>query len=363
MGNLSVAGPSVFLNYKVDNVESLVTKLIEKREWKLLLKLIQDNPSEATKKDKSHGRLPIHRALIHGAPIQLVETLIKLYPAALQTGDNLDNYPIYYSIVNNANYPIFFLLLSYNTECLKKGDKDGHLPLHNAIARKMNENTLLLFINTYPESALKRTRLGKHSLHYACEFNASASVVKTILSVNPDEISGNNKLGSKHNSNQNLATILTADDEPNSNTDLAVSPHSSAIRTATDNLTPTRSVASPTGSNTDFQQRETDCEERTELSPSTTTLNNEHIASTSPMSPFATATSQSSDNNITSNNNTPANNSKVDTLKAYTNSLACDFHQSKLPIHIACEYKASLGVVNLLIEAYPEGVSVMGEWC
>eukprot|EP01034_Spumella_vulgaris_P021612 gene21612-27651_t len=182
------------------------------------------------------------------------------------------------------------------------------------------------------------------------------SVVKAILSVNPSDISRSNKLShsSKQGSNQSLVILTTdlpllktnstetegslhdggsaADDIEIENEDSGVDNNGGSIRQSI-----SASVDSPTTpsskdqTSTKFQSHSKDSQE------------------------------ESSERNDSPDGSRPGNISIVSTTSVnFTNTLAQDFYQSKLPLHIACEHKASVGVVSLLIEAYPEAVSILG---
>ena len=325
MGNLSCAYSTYpeGKNVKRETLDIFITKLIDNKEWKIIHKLLSDNPSEVAKKDKIHGRLPIHRAIIHNAPVYLIEAIIQLYPVAMTTPDQLGNLPFYYAIINNANYAIFLLLLSYNIEGLKKADKEGQIALHLAITRKMNESIILLFINTFPESVTKKTKLGKHSLHFACEYNAPINIFKAILGYNMDpSVVTNSRFNNNNNRINSNAVRLNS---PNSPTSPPDSPS-----------TPSRNIGQAGGprrhSTTSVPEKSSTTPKNTLLSPRNTTNSKVPLTDTS----------------------------SIGSVVTVINTLTHDLFNSKLPLHIACESKASFEAIHLLVTSYPESVSIQG---
>lgn len=73
--------------------------------------------------------LPIHAALIHGAPLQLIQDLIHFHPKATTCADDQGNMPIHLAFRYGSEEAIFNLVVETNPSALKLKNGKGRTPL------------------------------------------------------------------------------------------------------------------------------------------------------------------------------------------------------------------------------------------
>jgi len=111
-------------------------KCIEDQAWDVVLRRMERMPQEAQfwivrrAFDKSivWRRLPIHEALIHSAPLGVVEALITAHPAGAKDKDSSQRLAIHYACELHASIDVIKLLLIVHPACLDEKDTLGNTP-------------------------------------------------------------------------------------------------------------------------------------------------------------------------------------------------------------------------------------------
>jgi ankyrin repeat protein len=106
---------------------SVSIRLKRVQNWTLM------HPELLTIVDMTHGRLPIHYAVVSKSPdsLEIVQYLLDcLPPEALSRTDCYGRLPLHYACASNSAMPIVELLIDHYPEGLGVADVDGKLPWH-----------------------------------------------------------------------------------------------------------------------------------------------------------------------------------------------------------------------------------------
>ena len=78
-------------------------KLLSNKNWTGLIEAFREKPQYASFKDsKNHrGALPLHRAILKLASLELIDVLIELYPDGLREKDDNGMLPLHYACLYN----------------------------------------------------------------------------------------------------------------------------------------------------------------------------------------------------------------------------------------------------------------------
>ena len=133
-------------------------KCIEDQAWSVVLRRLERTPEEAQvwivrrAFDNSivWRRLPIHEALIHSAPIVVVEALLNAYPSSTKEKDSSHRLAIHYACLHQASVDVI------------KG-----------------------LLKAYPDGAIEKDSSKRLAIHYAYQNNASFDVIKQLLIAYP----------------------------------------------------------------------------------------------------------------------------------------------------------------------------------
>jgi len=128
------------------------------------------------------GRLPLHIACYRGASLEVLNLLIQVYPESYNVKSILDKKPsdflkewaqnahgnvpillLQEAIVNGFSEKLVKLLLEAFPESCMEQDKNGMIPLHHAYLRG---NSMRLLIHAYPEGASVKDKQGNIPSNY-----------------------------------------------------------------------------------------------------------------------------------------------------------------------------------------------------
>ncbi len=181
-------------------------KLLNNKDWTGLIAAFREKPQYASFKDtKNHrGALPLHRAILKLASLELIDVLIELYPDAVREGDENGLRPLHFACLYNFCMEKHFnalrderdktswgwvlkVLIEKYPQALQEPDNDGRLPLHLAASSaKTSPKALEMLLERYPDSISRRTKLGKLPLHFAVEARAANyDAVRILLDAYP----------------------------------------------------------------------------------------------------------------------------------------------------------------------------------
>lgn len=92
------------------------------------------------------SRLPLHTAIVRGAPYRVIELLIKCYPMAAKNPDSEGNYPLHLAFVRGVNVETTTLIMKQFQQAINIKNKRGLYPAECGNGRGVNE-LLQLCIN------------------------------------------------------------------------------------------------------------------------------------------------------------------------------------------------------------------------
>ena len=158
-----------------------------------------------------NGETTLHRILQdRNPPIDIIKTLIKYAPEALQMSDDLYRLPIHKACDSGKliSCEVIQTLVKSYSESVKVIDSSGCLPLHYAILRRASLEIVNFLIDCYPEGVTNQYRIQKRTplyylnernyvimmdesgmllLHHACKKNEfSADLVRVLVKAYPE---------------------------------------------------------------------------------------------------------------------------------------------------------------------------------
>lgn len=175
------------------SIRELVS-LIKDEKWDDVLAHLYDYEHDAdswieeTNKDGSlrWRSLPIHFACEHNPSFDVINELIRLYPASLETENYGGDLPIHVACREGVQKEILDLMMNLNPESLEKKECEGRLPLHLALFKKSTDACTIQDILCYYEKAARTPDdFGLLPLHYACSKEATAASIEALLKVYP----------------------------------------------------------------------------------------------------------------------------------------------------------------------------------
>lgn len=135
------------------------------------------------------GRTPLHIAAARGAPINVIQLLIRLRPEAVHEKDAWGKTPFacacaaateFNDSENNAYISELLRLLKDN-KTISDPDRSGMFPLHIACASGMNIENLEYLLDEYPEAICTTDNNGRLPFHAACTRGSTTTEVLDLL--------------------------------------------------------------------------------------------------------------------------------------------------------------------------------------
>jgi hypothetical protein len=128
---------------------TVLYQAIEAKQWEYAISIFtknkQDNQSSTwVIRKESNGKLrwrllPLHAAVIFGAPFKLVELLVADYPYAAQSKDDQGMLPLHLAFRNEAQFDVIDELLTAYPMAVFVSDRKGRTPLLCGTSRSMKE--------------------------------------------------------------------------------------------------------------------------------------------------------------------------------------------------------------------------------
>ena len=130
-------------------------------------------PKALMQKDQLGGRLPVHMALLRGAPVSIVRYLCCAQPQALQQADFEGNLPMHYAAQYSSEEVIRLLFESWPAACKHANGRD-RLPFHILCSRcwdhdMVSLNLMKRVLKECADACKRGDRNGRLPLHVACE--------------------------------------------------------------------------------------------------------------------------------------------------------------------------------------------------
>lgn len=177
---------------------SLLSKMITSEDWHKVVQLCQGSPSEAKKWTTRQGFfegmkdanvLPIHEALVGGAPFQIIEALLNAYPDSVYCKESsYQRLPLHCACRKNAVPEVVDLLLRRYADAALTPDSLGRLPLHYALSNGASPAIVDCILTKRPNSARGFDKRGWTPLHVACGVGAKMGVIKAIVDSYPEAV-------------------------------------------------------------------------------------------------------------------------------------------------------------------------------
>ena len=161
-----------------------LSRAITEESWDQARKIVQMCPEKAgswTKRDglfdgkTAANVLPLHEALVGGAPFEVIKDLVFAYPKALTKKEtSYDRLPLHISCRKHADPSVVQLLVNQYKDAALEPDSLNRLPIHYALTNGAEDCIIDILMKAAPESAR------------ALNVQASAHVVRGLLEANPE---------------------------------------------------------------------------------------------------------------------------------------------------------------------------------
>ncbi|KAL7542487.1 hypothetical protein ACHAXR_011815 [Thalassiosira sp. AJA248-18] len=137
-------------NAEVDNNASGIGSTSSDRGERIAVASPRSGSAAATPTQNKRGpkvlrwrMLPIHAAILFGAPAEVVKTLIKIYPAGLSSQDDQGMFPLHLAFRSGASEEMVLILLDAYPEAIERIDFKGRLPSMMAPKTSMSYGDLI----------------------------------------------------------------------------------------------------------------------------------------------------------------------------------------------------------------------------
>mmetsp|Transcript_11200 Transcript_11200/g.23736 ORF Transcript_11200/g.23736 Transcript_11200/m.23736 type:complete len:233 (+) Transcript_11200:334-1032(+) len=175
-----------------------LSKMITSEQWDRVVQICQGSPSEAKKWTTRQGFfegmkdanvLPIHEALVAGAPFNIIQALLNAYPDCVFCKESsYQRLPLHCACRKNAVPEVVDLLLKRYADASLTPDSLGRLPLHYALSNGANPAIVDCILKHRPNSARGFDKRGWTPLHVACGVGANMYVIKSIVDCYPEAV-------------------------------------------------------------------------------------------------------------------------------------------------------------------------------
>jgi hypothetical protein len=114
--------------------EGLFAPLL-RQDWKTALAVILHSPHYTKTADSREG-LPLHVAILSGAPVEVVSTLLEAYPDATTTQNRYNSLPCHYACYAGISSEGMKMLLRCNPDAVDAANDGGRTPMQRLNACK-----------------------------------------------------------------------------------------------------------------------------------------------------------------------------------------------------------------------------------
>lgn len=175
-----------------------LSEAITSDNWDKVVQICQTKPSAAQTWTTRQGLfegikdanvLPIHEALVAGAPLHVIEALLSAYPDSVYCMESsYKRLPLHCACRKNAIPEVVEILMTRYADAALTADNLGRLPVHYALSNGADEKVINLILKTKPNSARGFDKRGWTPLHVACGVGASTPVIHSILTCYPEAV-------------------------------------------------------------------------------------------------------------------------------------------------------------------------------
>lgn len=153
-----------------------------------MIRDVEANPALAAAVDPETKNTPLHFACCNGAPLPLVQALLKADGSAAQKADGDGNLAIVGAVANGCSAEVVLALLKANPSSAQVR-KGKHTLLHSAACNGQSVETIAALVAAWPGAAAERDEEGNTPLHFAAACQAPTAVVKALLAACPEAAS------------------------------------------------------------------------------------------------------------------------------------------------------------------------------
>eukprot|EP00525_Craspedostauros_australis_P010344 CAMPEP_0198134538 /NCGR_PEP_ID=MMETSP1442-20131203/60129_1 /TAXON_ID= /ORGANISM="Craspedostauros australis, Strain CCMP3328" /LENGTH=287 /DNA_ID=CAMNT_0043795683 /DNA_START=243 /DNA_END=1107 /DNA_ORIENTATION=+ len=188
----------LFEGIKDSSVLPLHEALVGGAPFAIVAAILNAYPDAINAKESSYKRLPLHCACRKNAILQVVDILLKSDSDAALIADNLGRLPIHYALSNGANDQVIDALLKAQPNSARGFDKHNSIinsclptndtAVHYALSNGANDQVIDALLKAQPNSARGFDKRGWTPLHVACGVGASTHVIRSILSCYPEAV-------------------------------------------------------------------------------------------------------------------------------------------------------------------------------
>ena len=144
---------------------------------------------EAAKEADNYGQLPLHRACMNKTSLFVCEALIKVFPGALETASNhTANMPLHDALEHHASQDVSIALLDAHLPATKHANKRNLLPLSSVMVNGSDTDVLLFekILKAYPEGAKHKSTDGSVPLHEAMYKKLPFRITELLIEAYPE---------------------------------------------------------------------------------------------------------------------------------------------------------------------------------
>lgn len=174
-------------------------------QWNRAARMILSRPSRARVWSKHDGFLdgiltatvlPLHEALVLGAPHFLIVLLVEAYPEGLkQCESSYHRLPLHCACRKPSHFATIEYLVQQYPDACRVPDALGRIPLHYALTNGADMEVLDFLIRIHPQSARVMDMKGFTLLHVACATGAHPRIVRILMELCPEAALARSKSG------------------------------------------------------------------------------------------------------------------------------------------------------------------------
>ena len=130
-------------------------------------------------------RTPLHSAILSGAPLSTISTLIELYPKAVLMEDEDGNTPLHTACEEEAELAILEEMMDEFPEACAIKSKSGATPLHLAVFHEASYEIIDSMVATNVKSLEVMDGKGRLPLHVAASCGTDIEIIKLFIQKHP----------------------------------------------------------------------------------------------------------------------------------------------------------------------------------
>lgn len=166
---------SQILSFASNQKETKLFRFIKQKNWHDAQVRIWEKPEEVSTwlvvrfpNGKQISVLPLHVACALNPPPQVIESLIKPWPKALNAKEKLfGRLPLHLAVTEGGDLEVIQVLLKSAKRTAEARDNDGMLPIHLACLSGSSVGVVELLLNAFPAGTGVKDRRGNTPLDLA----------------------------------------------------------------------------------------------------------------------------------------------------------------------------------------------------